>query len=188
MMPVRRGRKRTPGWRAPAGAVYVGRGRGCRWGNPYEHDGTLTGRIQAAVKFNDFLQQRRSPPAGWINPYPGYPSDEQIRTHLTGHDLLCWCHEGDPCHGDVLIATAQPRTTTAPVRQPDGSTTVTMQRCCNGCGREIGDATGYEIAIAAVDLPLPDVRTQCPACSTPPTVLLPATTGVAYEDGPEVSV
>jgi hypothetical protein len=45
-------------------------------------------------------------------------------------------------------------------------TVVTMQRCCNGCGEALGDVTDYEVNHAIAGLPLPDVRGECPRCST----------------------
>jgi len=31
---------------------------------------------------------------------------EQVRAELSGKDLACWCHPGDPCHADVLLEIA----------------------------------------------------------------------------------
>ncbi|UXA19501.1 hypothetical protein [Mycobacterium sp. SMC-4] len=44
--------------------------------------------------------------------------------------------------------------------------TMTVQRCCNGCRREIGDVTAEEIERAVAGLPLLDVRDECPWCAT----------------------
>jgi hypothetical protein len=57
-----------------------------------------------------------------------------------------------------------PRHKTPIVRNPDGSGTITVQRCCNGCGYSLGDATFIEIQLAIDGLPLPDVRMECPNC------------------------
>jgi len=54
-------------------------------------------------------------------------------------------------------------------RNPDGTTTITMKRACNGCGNYLGDATSYELDRAVAGLPLPDVIHECPTC-TPPVV------------------
>lgn len=48
---------------------------------------------------------------------------------------------------------------------PDGSRTMTVQRCCNGCGHRIGDVTIFEINASIDGLPLPDVRHECPWCA-----------------------
>ena len=38
---------------------------------------------------------------------------------------------------------------------------MTVQRCCNGCGRSLGDVTEQEIECAVAGRPLPDVRQEC---------------------------
>lgn len=63
------------------------------------------------------------------------------------------------------MTTDQPLVTqrpwTADQRNADGSTTLTIRRACNGCGRRIGDATPEEINRAVAGLPLPDVTAEC---------------------------
>lgn len=61
--------------------------------------------------------------------------------------------------------TDRSRRRTPDVRNPDGMVTVTIQRCCNGCGEPLGDATMTEIELATDGKPLPDVRLECPRCS-----------------------
>jgi hypothetical protein len=53
---------------------------------------------------------------------------------------------------------------TPEVRNPDGSRSITVQRCCNGCGESLGDVTMIEIELAIDGRPLPDVRAECPNC------------------------
>ena len=57
----------------------------------------------------------------------------------------------------------------------DGSTTITMKRACNGCGQLLGDITDHEMTAAVYGEPLPDVRSECPACAptAPPPACLP---------------
>lgn len=31
---------------------------------------------------------------------------DDVRRELAGRDLCCWCHPGDPCHADILLAVA----------------------------------------------------------------------------------
>lgn len=57
-----------------------------------------------------------------------------------------------------------PRRFTPDRTNPDGSTTIHVKRCCNGCGESIGDVTMIEINCAIDGLPLPDVRPECPRC------------------------
>jgi hypothetical protein len=49
-------------------------------------------------------------------------------------------------------------------KNPDGSTTVTVKRCCNGCGEKIGDVSLVEIDAAIAGEEQPDVRGECPTC------------------------
>lgn len=60
------------------------------------------------------------------------------------------------------------RPTTPDRKNPDGTTTITVQRACNGCGRTLGDATTVELDCAYMGLPLPDVTAEC-GCTQPPS-------------------
>lgn len=84
--PNRVQRRRTAGWRMPAGAIYVG--RPSRWGNPF--DGRLVGRSESVWLFEQTLIGNADPLA-------------VIRRELAGRDLACWCPLDQPCHADVLI-------------------------------------------------------------------------------------
>lgn len=87
--PRRIQRKRTKGWRAPQGAVYVG--RPTAWGNQYDID--KYGREGAVQQFQDFMQR-----------HPAFV--ESVRRELGGKDLLCWCAPDAACHGDLLLKVA----------------------------------------------------------------------------------
>ncbi len=115
--PRRIQRRRTPGWRTPEGAVYVG--RPTRYGNPYRLVPQETGW---SVQFGDH--------GGGVGPFPTdaearryatdhyrvwiqQPEQEEtralFRALLHGRDLTCWCPlpaDGQPdhCHAAVLIA------------------------------------------------------------------------------------
>lgn len=41
-----------------------------------------------------------------------------------------------------------------------------VKRCCNGCQRELGDATEVELDTAVNGWPLPDVRVECGCWTT----------------------
>lgn len=105
--PTRIQRRRTKGWRAPEGAVYVGRRSG--WGNSWP-----VGATGHTVL-----------PGGWIDRRPHEPLTaqqavdcfrnarthdieylRQIREQLAGKTLMCWCRVGAPCHGDWLAEVA----------------------------------------------------------------------------------
>lgn len=123
--PTRIQRRRTKGWRAPHGAVYVG--RGSKWGNPctqiripaldgtkWEHEGRLgktSGQhhafvhpdktityhlVQDATREQAVAMYRR-----YLDQRPSLA--EAARTELAGHDLMCWCPTSEPCHADVLL-------------------------------------------------------------------------------------
>jgi hypothetical protein len=91
MSPKRIQRRRTPGWRMPEGAIYVG--RPSKWGNPI-----LGG--DAARKVELFRILIHSRPPGLT------PAD--LRRDLGGRDLACWCPVDQPCHADVLLEHANP--------------------------------------------------------------------------------
>lgn len=66
------------------------------------------------------------------------------------------------------------RPSTPPKRASDGRTIITVHRCCNGCGRDLGDALPDELEQAVAGLLLPGVRDECgcpammPRCSSRP--------------------
>lgn len=110
--PQRIQRRRTPGWRMPADAVYVG--RPTKWGNPWtvaewrelmarlHHsftDAVLTrteldreARDVATTCFYSAMVDRLDDPDYLDHEHPGwYPPLEQVREELAGKDLACWC-------------------------------------------------------------------------------------------------
>lgn len=125
--PRRIQRRRTKGWRAPDGAVYVG--RGTPWGNPW----TVTECLEAGWATTDVEARRVSAEffRAWLDgtldggPGPEGTSWSQenrdwIREHvaeLRGRDLMCWCPPPSPgqpdhCHAAVLLKLAnQPQPT-----------------------------------------------------------------------------
>lgn len=84
--------------------------------------------------------------------------------------------EGTPMDHTEPADRWKPRTWTPDSLNGDGSTTITMKRACNGCGRQLGDVTDQEMACGMNGLPLPDVRRECPACAptAPEPKCLPA--------------
>lgn len=142
-MPIRIQRRRTAGWRAPAGAKYVG--RGTRYGNPYavvrQTDGMLA--IPAAEtnrKWPTFTYEHDAR-AEAVRLYRTHLAQHpdlvaRARRELASHNLMCWCPEDQPCHVDVLLRVAS---------IPDGAgvcercwhweSRPDMHRCCPDCGR-----------------------------------------------------
>ena len=53
------------------------------------------------------------------------------------------------------------RPNTPPRKGDDGITHITVHRHCNGCGRDLGDATNFELDLAVLGAALPDVREEC---------------------------
>ena len=86
-MPVRIQRKRTRGWKMPAGAVYVG--RPTKWGNSFNITKLQT-REMAIERFKFYASR------------PEFMDLSELR----GKDLACWCPLDQPCHADVLLELA----------------------------------------------------------------------------------
>ena len=77
--------------------IYIGRGHGSVWGNPYTHIKDKTTKAQYITKTReDAISKYRE----WILQQPQLLSrlDE-----LRGKRLACWCKPNKSCHGDVLI-------------------------------------------------------------------------------------
>jgi len=87
--------------------VYVGRGPGSKWGNPFKaYDTSPAERRTATLLFANLLYTRGEPP--YAEHTVAYPTAEEIRAELAGKDLACWCPppvEGEPdwCHAAVLL-------------------------------------------------------------------------------------
>lgn len=100
-MPERIQRKRTPGWRLPPNAVYVG--RPSKWGNPFAVGQKipaewvpLVGRAVVVRDAAEAVELHRK--------HARFPAvvGPEIRK-LRGKDLACWCPLDQPCHADVLL-------------------------------------------------------------------------------------
>lgn len=117
MSPQRVQRRRTEGWRMPAGAIYVG--RGTRWGNPWiVHAHTLRcgpglADCPTSIAYScaDAVQKYRHSVLYPLVGQPPVPTPDEIRVELRGHDLACWCPLDQPCHADVLLELANGATT-----------------------------------------------------------------------------
>lgn len=101
--PARVRLRRTKGWRLPAGAIKVD--RTTRWGNPWRVGVDVATREQAVNAYRAGLEEGKHVPL------------DEVRRHLAGHDLACWCKPGDPCHADVLLEIANQQG--ARSQQPD---------------------------------------------------------------------
>ena len=116
MTPQRIQLKRTKGWRKPEGAIVVA--RPSKWGNPFvvhqhtdkcgpdlihcrlHEDEEPVDTAEAAVRCYRYAL------AYPVSPQPWVPDEDEIRYHLRGHNLACWCPLDQPCHADVLLEVA----------------------------------------------------------------------------------
>lgn len=79
--------------------------RTTRWGNPMRvRPGYST--AQAVQDYRYWLAGNSSAHLLDISAIP--PTLNDIRLHLGGKNLACWCRIGDPCHADVLLHLANP--------------------------------------------------------------------------------
>lgn len=118
-MPVRIQRKRSKGWKAPEGAVYVG--RPTKWGNPFSMKVCKTRakamRLYKAWLVGTFTEKSIARILGGGVTIPEQPLAMfrylfirgGLRNHLhelRGKDLMCFCPLDQPCHADVLLEIA----------------------------------------------------------------------------------
>lgn len=103
-MPVRIQRRRSKGWKLPAGAICVD--RSTRWGNPF-----AIGRM----KRDCVVFAHKALLHGYICITSDVGPDAQrayalyVRRNLSrlrGKDLACWCRLDQPCHADTLLELA----------------------------------------------------------------------------------
>jgi hypothetical protein len=150
-MPIGIQRKRSKGWKLPAGAVCVS--RGTRWGNPWRAEDVARVLRQGARGWswctNRLFLAAMTRPGDTRADYafdrldlgdlPARVSVELYRrallhfravdaagfdawlAPLRGKDLACWCDIGAPCHRDVLLAWANPEILTLQLDPPGGS-------------------------------------------------------------------
>lgn len=98
MTPFRFQQRRVKGWRKPNGSKCVT--RPSRWANS-AFDWQELGRAEAVARYRATLlgdqdQARR---------VLGH-NIADVRTHLRGRPLGCYCPLGEPCHADTLIEVA----------------------------------------------------------------------------------
>jgi len=102
--PKRIQRKRSKGWKMPANTVYVGRPG--PWGNPFVV-GVQGSQAKCVELFRMLLSGHIALGYGIVEEQEKYYEYAKKHIHeLRGKNLACWCREGAPCHGDVLLAAA----------------------------------------------------------------------------------
>ena len=115
--PRRIQRKRSAGWRLPAGAVCVTRPG--KWGNPFERGEAIdrdsdlwpyaaqlvpgggAGMVSIALLRQEDLVAAHG---WWFMAQPALMLT--VEEELGGRDLVCFCKPGAACHADFLLATA----------------------------------------------------------------------------------
>lgn len=78
--------------------VYIGRGRGSQWGNPFSHQEGTQARFKVDTREEAIACFRE-----WLLRQPDLV--ERAKRELKGKVLGCWCHP-KACHGDVLAEIA----------------------------------------------------------------------------------
>src|SRR5580698_7389657 len=96
MAPVRIRLERRAGWRMPHNTVKVD--RSTRWGNPLRIKAGSTA-AEAVADYTLWITGDGEARFGGIT--QARPSLQEIRLHLGGKNLACWCALGAPCHADV---------------------------------------------------------------------------------------
>lgn len=107
--PVRIQRKRSKGWKMPAGTVYVG--RRSAWGNPWRVGEPIDWLIPEGGKGPLIPTEKGSvvTPEIAVAQFRIWVSGgavKDIQADLRGKNLACWCPLDKPCHADVLLELA----------------------------------------------------------------------------------
>lgn len=119
MMPVRVQQRRTRGWRKPENTVSVA--RPSKFGNPFaightfkvvDSGGVITDYSQWRSVFIRDSAEAVARYAEWVEgririvSFHWRPTRADIRQHLAGRNLMCFCPLDQPCHADVLLELA----------------------------------------------------------------------------------
>ena len=114
-------RKRTKGWRIPAGVIYIG--RGSKWGNPFKLVGGMIYVDAGHYQWTLFYQEAGYTTEDVVRLFRdmlmdlnSHPVDDAIRSrfrlmrdtigNLSGKTIACWCKVDACCHGDALAELA----------------------------------------------------------------------------------
>jgi hypothetical protein len=119
--PIRRIQlSRRAGWRKPPDAVVVS--RPSVYGNPFTvrvamDDGhAATAADARAICVEAFREWVDTGHQRWLIPNSAARRDRLLGLlpALAGRTVACWCPLAEPCHGDVLLALANPEFPTTP--------------------------------------------------------------------------
>lgn len=116
-MPGRFQRKRLKGWTKPEGSVIVD--RTSKWGNPYKISDWVDVGIEREEARREAVNAFRLWLDGdnWARPCDGDLQksialrDKMLAEmhELRGKHLVCFCPLDEPCHADVLLRRANPK-------------------------------------------------------------------------------
>lgn len=104
---IRRSRAKGSHLSSPNGLPVVVVSRGTRWGNPFrleDYDGPGGPKDEAAARAWSVKQYR----AALKKHELGFTAAD-VRAELAGKNLACWCPLDGPCHADVLLELASPK-------------------------------------------------------------------------------
>jgi len=84
-----------------------------KWGNPFEikdvaarfHLEPRAAQAKAVALHRQWMEGTLD--AG-LDPGKPPPPVPELIAELGGHNLACWCKQGEPCHADLLIEVANP--------------------------------------------------------------------------------
>ena len=108
--PLRFQLKRQRGWRMPPNSVKVDRSSPC--GNPFTVDAH---EVEKSLKLHRAWLAGELSDADLMARFPELIAKHRIQRRegvlyripsLKGKNLGCWCAEGKPCHGDLLLRLA----------------------------------------------------------------------------------
>lgn len=83
--------------------VYVGRGKGSKWGNPFSHKEGTAAQFRVESREEAIAAHRRWL---WAQIKSGEVSLEEL-AELRGKRLGCWCAPYHACHAENLVAAAE---------------------------------------------------------------------------------
>ena len=113
MQPKRIQRKRSKGWRKPSNTVNVTRPG--KWGNQFDlktEENKLymerepSGLTRSKKEIAEVEEQARINAVQFFKSSLSIADKALIKKELKGKNLMCWCKEGEPCHGDILLKIA----------------------------------------------------------------------------------
>lgn len=99
-MPERIQMRRAKGWRKPANTVMITRPN--RFANPFRVEDH--GRDRALALYEEWITNPDAPPITTGKTIYRRPDP----TDIAGMDVACACRLDEACHGDILLALANP--------------------------------------------------------------------------------